>query len=527
MAAHRYWRATAFESYGGGDLELSEFHLLSGGVRADAAATLTASPAADVYGVVADLQDDVLSTAARWAVQAVKGVTLQWDFGGSTSDVSEIQLAGASEWRFPLIVKIQWSDDSANWTTFRTFAGISWPGQAALTFISAGAGDPSFANVVSLLPMSGPNGSTTFSDIVASPWVASGAAQISTVNPLFGEGSASFDGSTSYLTNSSSDFDIGEISAATNLTIEFFLYQSSLSSGSIISHGLPGSGGSGIGGWRLYADGGKLMLAVSKNSTSVNPWHYAATTLSVVLVTDTWQHIALCIVNGVPKLYVRGAEKGTKLLGGNAIFATSIIGFDTTKLSYGVRVGADFTDSANPTVSGYLRAQIKGVRITENEARYLSDFTPPSSSFATSPPPSIPLNTVRGRSASIDAGTIYGAPPPDLYGASKIAHPDYFGIESGSVKDQITGVLGEGIGRVKGTVALAIKNSPGQPVHRKVRLIRERDGLVIREAWSNAATGEYDFQYVDEAQTYTVVSYDHLHNYRAVIADNLVPELMP
>ena len=98
------------------------------------------------------------------------------------------------------------------------------------------------------------------------------------------------------------------------------------------------------------------------------------------------------------------------------------------------------------------------------------------------------------------------------------------------MKDYITGVLGQGIGRVRSTVQE--KGTPNTPVHRRVRLMRECDGLVLREQWSDPVTGAYDFQFVDELQTYTVLSYDHTRNFRAVIADGLTlangtVELMP
>ena len=65
------------------------------------------------------------------------------------------------------------------------------------------------------------------------------------------------------------------------------------------------------------------------------------------------------------------------------------------------------------------------------------------------------------------------------------------------------------------------------PLSRRVRLIREIDGRVIRETWSDAATGEYLFRGVSEHETYTVISYDHERNYRAVAADNITPEVAP
>lgn len=124
-----------------------------------------------------------------------------------------------------------------------------------------------------------------------------------------------------------------------------------------------------------------------------------------------------------------------------------------------------------------------------------------------------------------------GAGPAIVYGIPAIQEPVYLGVESGSVKDYVTGVLGQGIGRVRATVKL--KNTPANtPLKRRVRLIRERDGLQVRETWSDPVTGIYDFPYIDELQAWTVVSYDYLHDKRAVIADNLTlanggVELMP
>ncbi len=85
--------------------------------------------------------------------------------------------------------------------------------------------------------------------------------------------------------------------------------------------------------------------------------------------------------------------------------------------------------------------------------------------------------------------------------------------------DYLTGVLGRGIGRVKGTTK--DKGTPNVPVSERVRLYREQDGLLIREMWSAPGTGAYSFDYVDEYQTYTVISYDHDKNFRAVVADGL------
>jgi len=132
MAAHRYWRAVALESYSGADLEITEFQLFSGTTRVDAAATLTSS-AAPTTGALANLKDDDANTGAAWG--SVLGLALVWDFGsGGDVDVTNIRLGAASALaKFLLIARLQWSDDATAWTDGPTFAGIAWPGAWAMT----------------------------------------------------------------------------------------------------------------------------------------------------------------------------------------------------------------------------------------------------------------------------------------------------------------------------------------------------------------------------------------------------------
>lgn len=94
--------------------------------------------------------------------------------------------------------------------------------------------------------------------------------------------------------------------------------------------------------------------------------------------------------------------------------------------------------------------------------------------------------------------------------------------QSGAIKDYTTGVLGTGRGRVAGNV----KVYPATPAYRKVRLIRERDGLLVRELWSDPLTGAYSFDYVDELQKYTVLSYDHTGAYDVAVGGSIVPVLI-
>lgn len=80
-----------------------------------------------------------------------------------------------------------------------------------------------------------------------------------------------------------------------------------------------------------------------------------------------------------------------------------------------------------------------------------------------------------------------------------------------------------GLGVIAGTVKE--KGIPDQPLERRVQLISENTRLLVAETWSDA-NGDYRFEVIDPNQRYTVVSYDHKHLYRALIADNLQPQLM-
>ena len=83
-----------------------------------------------------------------------------------------------------------------------------------------------------------------------------------------------------------------------------------------------------------------------------------------------------------------------------------------------------------------------------------------------------------------------------------------------------------GRGSISGTVKRDA-DPADLPLSRRVRLHRDVDGMLLRETWSDATTGAYLFTDINPAITYTVISYDHEHNYRAVVADNITPEVLP
>jgi hypothetical protein len=78
--------------------------------------------------------------------------------------------------------------------------------------------------------------------------------------------------------------------------------------------------------------------------------------------------------------------------------------------------------------------------------------------------------------------------------------------------------------RISSTVKT--KGTPDAPVMRRVFLFDHDSFRVIRSQWSDPITGAYSFDKIRMGKFF-VVAFDHLHDYRAVIADNLTPEPMP
>ena len=125
---HRYWRATGLASYGGAEIELSEFWLMDGVTRVDGPAALT-SDVAPLAGTLANLRDNNTVSSAALA----RGTVLTWDFGAPTA-VTHIRVGSAlSSGRFLASVVLEWSDDGVVWTAHDFYVGIAWPGVRGLT----------------------------------------------------------------------------------------------------------------------------------------------------------------------------------------------------------------------------------------------------------------------------------------------------------------------------------------------------------------------------------------------------------
>lgn len=205
--------------------------------------------------------------------------------------------------------------------------------------------DAYFANVIALVPCSGLDGSTTFTDILGNTWAAGGGAVISDDETYFGENTLYLNGTNAYIRCD----EIADLLAGSNtFTIEFHAKV--------------------LGGGCLFAfntsAGGNNMLLFTHYYYQNSSYLYEFSNAK----RNTWAHYAFVNVGGVHRVYIDG------VLMGSASNAATPAATDT------FCIGQEF-DSATP--SDFLPAYISNIRIS-NVVRYENEFTPPPVAFSTS-----------------------------------------------------------------------------------------------------------------------------------------------
>jgi hypothetical protein len=230
---------------------------------------------------------------------------------------------------------------------------------------SVAEGDPYFSDVTLLLSSNGSNGSTTFTDSSKHGWSASvtNGTNISTTQSKFGGASMYFDGSADNIWYAGgSHWD--QVGAH---TIEFWVRLDDISD------------------WRgLYAHGNnsnnsafKIWYNSSNNTISVKSYPvgsfvHSTTTTAV----DTWYHVAWVKESAsVGKLYINGTMEGS----------TTSYADHTPSTSHYMVIGTNYdTNYGNWYYGDDMYGYIDDYRITKGVARYTSNFTPPTTAFATS-----------------------------------------------------------------------------------------------------------------------------------------------
>lgn len=230
-----------------------------------------------------------------------------------------------------------------------------------------------------------------------------------------------------------------------------------------------------------YSNGMLLRLNGGGIETWVNNTQY--TTPGAVPI-GAWTHVAWCRASGILRTFVGGIGVGEQSAPGNIQAGA-------------VQIGAS-AHISNEALNGYLN----DVRMTL-AARYTADFTPPGR-FAVTTTQGVLI--LQEPDSPMGLST-YPVPTPTL------SLPDV----DGRWRDYYLG----GTGKIVGTVKQKGTSSDA-PVVRRVRLHQMRSGLLVDETWSDA-NGNYQFNYLNTADRYYAVAFDHLDNYRGVIADNLSP----
>ncbi len=169
-------------------------------------------------------------------------------------------------------------------------------------------------------------------------------------------------------------------------------------------------------------------------------------------------------------------------------------------------------------------AFLAGTTIAQGFSGTVAYHLTPASTYTPYYPKTISSRTRGLGSGSVNSTPKFGARPRE--GIDRLP----LGIPQNSYERSLSPVTNamqfKGRGQIVGTVKE--KASPvDTPVRRRVRLYREPDGLLVRTVWSDPATGVYEFSGIPLDAKYTVVSHDYTGLYRAVLADNLAPELIP
>lgn len=226
------------------------------------------------------------------------------------------------------------------------------------------SGDPYWGKVSLLLPMTGSNGSTSFTDASENTKTvaAQDGAQISTAQYKWSDSSGYFDGSGDYLVvTTSDDFNFG----SGDMTIEFWFRSASTTDNTTLLNrewgGSPYSGGFTI--QMRGGASGPLRVYMSDYSTGLALMTGTTTTHG----DDNWHHVAWTKQGNVHRLFLDGTQESTATT--TATFAS---------VSKDISVGSDQTFGGR-----YFAGYIQDLRITKGAARYTENFTAPSESFPT------------------------------------------------------------------------------------------------------------------------------------------------
>lgn len=333
-----------------------------------------------------------------------------------------------------------------------------------------------------------------------------GVVSVVTDQVKFGSYALAFDGSSTGNFVTDQDFSPHDFGSG-DFTIEMWIRPASLP-GAGTFYGLASKRASSSSqfGWTMYltATSGNVTFEYSTSGSGV-----AGSASGGAPAANAWSHVAVVRNGASLVVYLNGVGGASHNIGTANIFDPDL------PLMLG--------QLSQSVVANWFAGHMDSIRITRGVARYTANFTPPTDDF--------PTNSVDDPDWSSVVLLVQGDPAEfvPIVSADVVSHSAYAPpVANFQAQDDVSNLFDlqyGGSGRIFGTVK--VDSSPDVPVHRRVWLLNQRDAVVIRETWSDETTGEYEFTNIDETQKYSVISFDHTNNFRAVIADSVVPELMP
>lgn len=504
MPSARYWRMVGCKPYGyGADLSLSEVALYAGASRVD---TGLACPYTPSSGSLSNLADGSTSSVCTFTPASFNksNFSLSWDLD-SAQNVTSIDIGSASNKSTYLAeALLQASSDGIVWTSVSRIRGLTYPGANALTSVANfKVVDPTF-----LARFDGTNGAQTITNAYGSTptFTFSTGVVLSTAQKYSGTASMYFPGTDKFLYAATMP-NAASFTSSTQQSMSAWIYYDNASYlASPLRVGSAWdtySGGVSQEGWVLLVDAaGALACTFFFNKAFPGSPNLTLYSPAAVIPVQTWTHVAWDRRGDNFWLYVNGQVVASETLTNAGTFA----GIAGRTLAIGCTNG----NTANTPWKGYIDEYmlLNGAAIFGG-----LPFTPGAWTDQTG-----------------DSPSTYTAAPDALIDSLSFDKPLF---TSPTTNTQVKApeqsarldVYFGGNGIIVGTVKE--KSTPSNiPLYRRVRLVEQRSGYVVAETWSNATTGAYTFANIDRSRKYTVVSYDHTGFYRAVIADNLTPDLM-
>lgn len=486
MAA-RYWRINALElSSTASALAVAGVELCNAsGVPYSGALSCNVEPALGQLANLADADPQTLCTFTPSMWQA-PGFRLQWLFAEPV-DVASVRFTAAdSAQSFPVAFALETSADGVSWQRHWLARGLIYPGNGQSALVDKGDYSPELLRLN--LHCDGAIGSTTLVDQSprAHGFTRVGAnAQIQAVSGAFEGVAMRLDGANGhfYLGNHPSLRLMGDFTLAARVWID---PASTSSFHTIMS--LRGTSYTHAGWGFFVAQAGSVLLQGRSGTQSF------ANTAEGVVQKGVWQHIAAVRKGDQLRIFVEGVQVGA---------ATA------AQVAWGEDVWSDFCIGYQRQGAVYpFQGYIDEVLVCD-EALYQETFTPPTRPYGGS----VGLGPWRSPVGLQKDFLIQGR------------SPDLGLVVNGFLDEQKqTDVEFSGGGCIYGTVELYAQ-SGNIPLPRRVRLHRSRDGMLVRETWSDVQ-GNYRFDGITDRYKYDVIAWDHEGLQQSVVANDLTPESM-